>query len=75
MLTYITDQQPGETDILLPCCAEVLIIKDMQGNEIYREPAPQAGWTHQALTKIQPDGIQDGADAYLKDTWVGSTEV
>ncbi|HAZ6178585.1 TPA: hypothetical protein J8G71_004956 [Escherichia coli] len=74
-LHYITDQRPGEPDILTPVKHSRLIIKSLEGNEIYNQKAPDGGWTHELLSKVQPEGMQDGANAYLENQWIGSTEI
>ncbi|PZT59943.1 hypothetical protein DNQ45_29205 [Escherichia coli] len=61
-VTYVTDQRPGEPDILT-------------GNTL---SAPEAGWTHESLNLVQPQEVQEGNDAfdaYLNGIWIGSTEV
>ncbi|EBK3897056.1 hypothetical protein JYC24_004628 [Escherichia coli] len=74
-LHYITDQRPGEPDILAPVKHSRLIIKSLEGYEIYSQEAPDGGWNHELLNKVQPEGMQDGADAYLENQWIGSTEI
>lgn len=78
MITFVTDQQAGEPDILTPVALLELRVIDLQGAEIHREPAPDHGWTHsrlQALAVLLEHQTQSGADAFLGDNWVGSTEV
>lgn len=72
---YITDQRLGEPDILTPVKHSRLIIKSLEGHEIYSQEAPDDGWTHERLSKVQPEGMQYGADAYLENEWIGSTEI
>lgn len=75
LITYITDQHPGEDDILTPLCGQTLTIKTLAGDTLYQQEAPPSGWTHAQLMHIQPEGIGEGADAYLAQEWVGSTEI
>ncbi|EOW6411049.1 MULTISPECIES: hypothetical protein [Cronobacter] len=75
MITYITDQHNGEADILASHQSEILILRNLEGSELLRVTAPETGWTHEALCAIQPVESEEGADAYLGEQWVGSTEV
>ncbi|EMA8657040.1 hypothetical protein EHJ13_22135 [Cronobacter dublinensis] len=75
MITYITDQQYGEPDILTLHQYETLIISSLAGKELLKVAAPETGWTHEALCAIQPAESEEAADAYLGAQWVGSTEV
>ena len=76
-----TDIQPGEPDILTPVRHQTLRVLDLGGIEITRIPAPQAGWTHEALETVcyplerrcRADGY-DGLDFKLGDQCIGSTE-
>lgn len=80
MITYITDQRAGEPDILAGIEHCTLEIRDLAGegqtgHVLLEVPAPQAGWTHESLNAVQPQEAKGGADAYLNDHWIGSTEV
>ncbi|EOR7868432.1 hypothetical protein FYL99_RS25905 [Escherichia coli] len=75
MLTYVTDIQEGETDILTPLKRFPLVIRALDGTKLHMQDAPDQGWTHEALAAVQPDGVNEGADAYLNAQWIGSTEV
>lgn len=75
MLTYITDIKPDEPDILSPLKHYPLVIRSLEGTELHRQAAPKQGWTHDLLNIIQPEGVDEGADAYLDEHWIGSTEV
>ncbi|MBF6615539.1 MAG: hypothetical protein ITG07_02315 [Candidimonas sp.] len=78
MITFVTDQEAGEPDILTPVALRELRVLSLQGAEIHREPPPEHGWTHprlQALAALLEGQTQAGADAFLGDDWVGSTEV
>ena len=77
-ITYVTDQRPGETDILTGNAFSDLEIRDSEGRLLLKVPAPDAGWTHESLNLVQPQEVQEGNDAfdaYLNGIWIGSTEV
>ncbi|MBF4180793.1 hypothetical protein [Enterobacter wuhouensis] len=75
MITYITDQRSGETNILDGLELATLEVRDLAGNTLLNVAAPQAGWTHESLSNVQPQAARDGADVYLNGNWIGSTEV
>lgn len=75
MITYVTDQRTGETDILTPLRFATLVIRDLQGATLNTVNAPENGWTHETLCSIQPSGTGEGAEAFLNEHWIGSTEV
>ncbi len=78
MLHLVTDQKPGEPDILSPIKHEALEIRSLSGQVLRTEPAPAAGWTHEMLVSVatvNEELTREGADAYLGGQWVGSTEV
>jgi hypothetical protein len=56
---------------------EPLRVTDLDGGTVAIIAAPLAGWDHSELTRfwIDPALTKFGADAYLGNTWVGSTEV
>ncbi|WP_318391015.1 hypothetical protein [Enterobacter sp.] len=74
MITYVTDQRPGEPDILTPHRFATLVIRDLQGAVLHTANAPENGWTHEMLCTVQPPEISEGAEAYLSEQWIGSTE-
>jgi hypothetical protein len=79
MIYLITDQLPGEPDILKPVCQEVLYIRNLDGELLTEVHAISNSWTHQALVSVarslSDDKVcQNGADAYLGTHWIGSTE-
>lgn len=78
MISFITDQRSGEPDILTPYRGAPLRVLCLSGNALTSVAAPKGGWTHEALSE-QARRLErlthDGADAYLGDAWVGSTEV
>lgn len=75
MITYITDQRPGEPDILTGIKLGVLEIRCLAGTVLLKIEAPAQGWTHASLSAIQPVEAKEGADAWLSGQWIGSTEV
>lgn len=78
MLTFITDLNDGETDVLEPLRAETLTITTLDGDLIATVEAPDCGWTHNALMAQGREfegETHRGANAYLGRAWVGSTEV
>ncbi|EGN7773916.1 hypothetical protein K2B15_004894 [Salmonella enterica subsp. enterica serovar Muenster] len=75
MLTYITDIKAGEPDILTPLKHYPLVIRSLDGAELHMQNAPEQGWTYDTLRAVQPEGVNDEADAYLNEHWIGSTEV
>lgn len=72
---YITDQRAGEPDILTPVKNSRLTIRSLDGQIIHSQAAPDNGWTHLLLCEVQPEGMESGADAWLDEVWIGSTEV
>ncbi len=77
-ITYVTDQRPGEPDILTGYMFADLDIRDSDGHLLLKVSAPETGWTHESLNLVQPQEVQEGNDAfdaYLNGIWIGSTEV
>lgn len=78
MITFITDVKPGEQDILTAVCQYPLQVRTLEGEIIDEVTAPENGWTH-LLLALEAERLAPftggGADAYLGDIWVGSTEV
>ncbi|MBF6615556.1 MAG: hypothetical protein ITG07_02405 [Candidimonas sp.] len=77
-LNFITDVRGNEPDLLAATKHLTLKIRDLDGATIKTIPAPATGWTHDRLLAIaarHEDLVFEGADAYLGDCWVGSTEV
>lgn len=79
MLTFVTDMNEGEPDILDGHEHSDLVIKNLQG-DILLILAASEPWTHEKLIALElgqmiGQGLSDGADAYLGDNWIGSTEV
>ena len=77
-ITYVTDQRPGEPDILTGNTFADLEICDSDGHLLLKVSAPEVGWAHESLNLVQPQDVQEGNDAfdaYLNGIWIGSTEV
>lgn len=80
MIKFVTDRKRGEPCILEGNDMKPLHVKNMEG-DLLLALAPAEPWTHKDLceldikTFIGEKAMQDGADAYLGDVWVGSTEV
>ena len=86
MLTFVTDRKTRADGSLEPCLLNgrrlsPLVIRTMEGDEI-AQVLPSGPWTHDALMALVPGleamygaQLREGADAYLGDQWVGSTEV
>lgn len=79
MLQFITDQREGEPDILTSLVNEKLVIRSLDGEHHLTYEAPPSGWTHDSLQEISlvlPEIVDEaGANAFLAEVWVGSTEV
>ncbi|MFG0337729.1 hypothetical protein ACF8FF_07325 [Pseudomonas sp. zjy_13] len=78
MLNLVTDQRPGEPDLLATVKHLALEIRSLDGSVLATVTAPASGWTHEQLTAVamQHEAItRDGADGYLGAQWVGSTEI
>ncbi len=60
-ITYVTDQRPGEPDILTGNTFADLEICDSDGHLLLKVSAPEAGWTHESLNLVQPQEVQEGA--------------
>lgn len=74
----ITDTRRDEPKLLSALRYERLQIADLDGEELASCPAPESGWTHEGLCEqvSQLDFDRSmGADAFLGDYWIGSTEV
>lgn len=79
MLYFVTDCRPGEPCIIQGHERAPLVIKTMEGEELLRL-APIQPWTHERLIGLPlqdllGEALERGADAYLGEQWVGSTEV
>lgn len=79
MVTFVTDCRPGEPCIIEGHERDPLIIKSLDGEELLKL-APTQPWTHERLIglplqELLGKTLEGGADAYLGEQWVGSTEV
>lgn len=78
MLSLVTDQRPGEPELLATVKHQAFEIRSLAGNVLATATAPVSGWTHEQLVAVamQHEVItRDGADGYLGTQWVGSTEI
>lgn len=78
MLSLVTDQRPGEPELLATVKHQAFEIRSLAGNVLATVTAPVSGWTHEQLLEVamQHEAItRDGADGYLGAQWVGSTEI
>ncbi|AKE62337.1 hypothetical protein F384_26455 (plasmid) [Citrobacter amalonaticus Y19] len=60
--------------MLDPLRHSVLAIKYLDGAPLLFQWPPEEGWTFEILDKIQPRGVEFGANAYINDVWIGTTE-
>lgn len=78
MITFVTDTKEGETDLLGDTRKQPLVVLALDGSLITEIGPPLNGWTHEALenqANILSQKTRQGAEAFLGNTWVGSTEV
>lgn len=82
-ICFVTDQRPGEPDILSEHRLNPLVIRSCLDQRELIQVLPTGPWTHQALEELS-EGLtamfasefsEEGADAYLGSQWVGGTEV
>ncbi|QGQ72499.1 hypothetical protein [Halomonas sp. PA16-9] len=81
-ITFVTDQSPGEPDILQGVQLQPLLIRPLGSSQVLLRVLPSGPWTHDALVEtgrgieqMLATEIEQGVDAYLGSRWVGSTEV
>ena len=79
MLYFVTDCRPGEPCIIQGHERAPLIVKSLLGEELLKL-VPEQPWTHERLIalplqELLGEALEGGADAYLGEQWVGSTEV
>lgn len=81
-IKFVTDQWPGEPDILAGHQLEPLTIQDLDRTKVLLRVLPSGPWTHEALEEtgrgieqMLPQEVAEGVDAFLGTQWVGSTEV
>lgn len=75
-MQIIVDQKPGEPDILSGHETKPFILRDLDGCVLLRFPAGRP-WTVALLDELigrLGEYLRNGADAYLGDQWIGSTE-
>lgn len=78
MLNLVTDQRPGESDLLSTVKHQAFEIRSLTGTVLVTVTAPVSGWQHEQLLAVAMEHeaiTRDGADGYLGGQWVGSTEV
>lgn len=80
MIKFITDiQNEREPDILTPNKHHSLLIISLEGQLLKSIQPPKLGWTHEILCSLNGEFPEQwltcGADAYLLEQWVGSTEI
>ncbi|MEE5177147.1 hypothetical protein V2K54_25890 [Pseudomonas alliivorans] len=78
MLNLVTDQRPGEPDLLAAVKHLAFEIRSLAGNVLATVTAPVSGWTHEqllAVAALLEVITRYGADGYLGTQWVGSTEI
>lgn len=74
-LTFITDIQSGDPDILKPVKKEELTLYSDSG-VILTANAPKDGWTHELLVQLYSHiKFVTAVNAKVADVWIGSTEV
>ncbi|NLC22646.1 MAG: hypothetical protein GX771_12210 [Halomonadaceae bacterium] len=80
MIKFVTDHKPGEPNILEGNDMKPLLVKNLDG-DLLSTLVPSEPWTHEGLcglaleTFVDEKAIRYGADAYLGDVWIGSTEI
>ncbi|MEZ9698822.1 hypothetical protein AB4455_12045 [Vibrio sp. 10N.261.46.E12] len=78
-IKFITDRQGSEPDILTPNQHKKLMIISDEGQSLRTYNAPSSGWTHDTLVKLSdffpPQWNVCGAEAWLGEQWIGSTEI
>ncbi|EKT4481183.1 hypothetical protein CMV24_29755 [Pseudomonas plecoglossicida] len=78
MLNLVTDQRPGEPDVLSAVKHAAFEIRSLAGDVLLAIAAPPTGWTHQQLITVAYEHVaitRDGADGYLGGEWIGSSEI
>lgn len=78
MLNVVTEQRPGEPDVLSAVKYEAFEIRSLAGDVLKAFAAPAAGWTRQQLMTVAYEHepiTRDGADGYLGGEWIGSSEI
>jgi len=68
-------EAPYEPDILTPVAHLTLTVLDADRNRVFEMPAPEPGWSQWMLESMTAHLTLPELDAFLGDTWVGSTEI
>ncbi len=79
---FITDQRPGEKDVLAGNERHPLVIRSCSDRRELIRVLPTSPWTHEQLDTtgtqlralLEAEFTHEGADAFLGQQWVGSTE-
>lgn len=79
-ICFVTDVREGESDILSGNENKTLSVVNLDGGLITEIVPINGPWTHEKLCsiadKLDSLGLtQEGADAFLGEQWVGSTEI
>lgn len=80
MLTFVTDQRPGEPCIIKGNALSPLQLKSLD-DMVLAVLLPEEPWTHERLASLPMEIILGkevllgGVNAFLGDQWVGGTEV
>ena len=77
MIYLVTDRRPGEPEIPTFAFRQPLRITALDGAPIANIQPPIDGWTHERLqqhVERLAQATRAGADAWLGDRWIGSTE-
>jgi hypothetical protein len=73
--TLLSAKAPYEPDILTPFAHHTLTVLDADQNLVFEMPAPKSGWSQRMLESVTAHLFLPESDAFLGDTWVGSTEI
>jgi len=75
LLKFIVEQRPGEPDILSGYESRPLVFRG--ADILITIPAPSSGWDMDQLMSIHAEFEENivPVDAFLDQTWIGSTEV
>lgn len=78
-MSLITDIRPGEPDLIAGYEQTALRLRSLDGRTLASVPAKEA-WTHERLMvaiEVNRSVVEDagGADYFLGDQFIGSTEI
>ncbi|GGE80548.1 hypothetical protein GCM10011533_36160 [Streptosporangium jomthongense] len=68
-------EKPCEPDILTSVVHLTLTVLDAGRNLVFEMPVPKSGWSQRMLESVTAHLTLPELDAFLGDTWVGSTEI